>query len=556
MTAAAETRPILRIEGLNAHIAGQQVVEDVSFTVPATGITALLGRNGVGKTSTIKAIIGLIDRTGAVELGGVRIEKEPTFKIIRSGVGYVPEDREVFSKLTVAENLRLAERDDAPRRQLVEELFPDLLARSAQMAGTLSGGQQQMVSLARALLNTNKILLVDEPTKGLAPKIVAEVAETLAEAAKTVPILLVEQNLHVVRQLAEGAVVLSGGRVVHTGSALEFLDDAELTQRLLGVSAESPAGRTRRNSPARENTAREISRERRRPVSTLVLLLFTGLGLGALYFLVAAGLSLIYGLMGVLNFAHGAFLTLGAFAGWEIARRTGSDDWGTFLLSLLVGAAAGAAFAAFTEFVLIRRLYQRHIEQLLITVGLSLAAVALFDGIWGTDPVFIQGPAWFKDTTEILGARVPNDRFVCIVAAVLVLLAMVFFLKNTRYGMIIRAGVENRSMVTALGIDVRKAFTLVFTIGGAAAGLGGVLASHYFGYVSPMLGGSLLIFAFIVTVIGGLGSLTGAAIAAVAVAVLQQFANFYLGGTGDFVVVLALALVLLFRPSGLLGRTS
>ena len=291
-------------------------------------------------------------------------------------------------------------------------------------------------------------------------------------------------------------------------------------------------------------------------MSTVVLLLFTGLGLGALYFLVAAGLSLIYGLMGVLNFAHGAFLTLGAFTGWEIARRTGSDNWWTFLLSLLVGAAAGAAFAAFTEFVLIRRLYQRHIEQLLITVGLSLAAVALFDGIWGTDPVFIQGPAWFKDTTEILGARVPNDRFVCIVAAVLVLLAMVFFLKNTRYGMIIRAGVENRSMVTALGIDVRKAFTLVFTIGGAAAGLGGVLASHYFGYVSPMLGGSLLIFAFIVTVIGGLGSLTGAAIAAVAVAVLQQFANFYLGGTGDFVVVLALALVLLFRPSGLLGRTS
>jgi branched-chain amino acid transport system permease protein len=203
-----------------------------------------------------------------------------------------------------------------------------------------------------------------------------------------------------------------------------------------------------------------------------------------------------------------------------------------------------------------RRLYQRHIEQVLITVGLSLAAVALFDGIWGTDPVFIQGPAWFKETTEIFGARVPNDRFVCIIAAGLVLLALVFFLKNTRYGMIIRAGVENRSMVTALGIDVRKAFTLVFTIGGAAAGLGGVLASHYFGYVSPMLGGSLLIFAFIVTVIGGLGSLTGAAIAAVAVAVLQQFANFFLGGTGDFVVVLALALVLLFRPSGLLGRTS
>ncbi|MCG2622674.1 branched-chain amino acid ABC transporter permease [Arthrobacter sp. I2-34] len=290
-------------------------------------------------------------------------------------------------------------------------------------------------------------------------------------------------------------------------------------------------------------------------MSTVILLAATGLGLGALYFLVASGLSLIYGLMGVLNFAHGSFLTLGAFAGWEVARRTGADSWWTFLLSILIGAAVGALFAAFTEFVLIRRLYQRHIEQVLITVGLALATVALFEGIWGTDPVFIQGPAWFKDTTELLGARIPNDRFVCIIAAVLVLLAMVLFLKRTRYGMIIRAGVENRSMVTALGIDVRKAFTLVFTIGGAAAGLGGVLASHYFGYVSPLLGGSLLIFAFIVTVIGGLGSLTGAAVASVAVALLQQFANFYFG-LGDLAVVLALALVLLFRPAGLLGRKS
>ncbi|AXJ10603.1 ABC transporter ATP-binding protein [Arthrobacter sp. PM3] len=237
--AGTQARPILRVENLNASIAGQQVVEDVSFTVPATGITALLGRNGVGKTSTLKAIIGLIGRTGTVELDGERIDKDATFKIIRSGVGYVPEDREVFSKLTVAENLRLAERDTAPRRELVEELFPDLLARSAQMAGTLSGGQQQMVALARALLNTNKILLVDEPTKGLAPKIVGEVADTLAKAAKTVPILLVEQNLQVVRQLAGGAVVLSGGRVVHTGGALDFLNDAGLTQRHLGVSTDA-----------------------------------------------------------------------------------------------------------------------------------------------------------------------------------------------------------------------------------------------------------------------------------------------------------------------------
>ncbi len=155
----------------------------------------------------------------------------------------------------------------------------------------------------------------------------------------------------------------------------------------------------------------------------------------------------------------------------------------------------------------------------------------------------------------MLGAQIPNDRFVTIAAAILVLIGVVVFLKKTRYGMIIRAGVENRSMVTALAIEVRKAFTLVFTIGGAVAGLGGVLASHYFGYVSPLLGGSLLIFAFIVTVIGGLGSLAGAAIASVVVGVMQQFANFY-WGVGDFVVIVLLAVVLLTRRTGLMGKTA
>ena len=289
-------------------------------------------------------------------------------------------------------------------------------------------------------------------------------------------------------------------------------------------------------------------------MSSIVLIILTGVGLGALYFLVASGLSLIYGLMHVLNFAHGAFLTLSAFVGWQVAQALGTASWGSFLVSILVGAAVGAIFATLTELILIRPLYERHIEQVLVTVGLSFAAVALFEGIWGTDAVNISGPAWLKGTTEVLGARIPNTYWVLMLAAAAVLVALVLFLGKTRYGMIIRAGVENRSMVTALGIDVRKSFTLVFAIGGAAAGIGGVLAMHYTTFVSALLGATLLIFAFIVTVIGGLGSLTGAAIASVLVAVLQQFANVYLGGTGDFIVVVLLAVVLLVRPRGLMGR--
>lgn len=235
------TESILDVRGLTGRIAGQQVIEDVTFEVPATGVTALLGRNGVGKTSTVKSVLGLIERSGEVRLAGERIDGLPTHRIVQRGVGYVPEDREVFGGLTVAENLRLAERDAAPRRELVERLFPDLVERRAQRAGTLSGGQQQMVSLARALVNDNRLLLVDEPTKGLAPRIVDEVAAALATAAETVPILLVEQNLHVIRRLAERVVVLSGGTVVFTGTAHEFLDDEALVRRHLGVHDASEA---------------------------------------------------------------------------------------------------------------------------------------------------------------------------------------------------------------------------------------------------------------------------------------------------------------------------
>jgi branched-chain amino acid transport system ATP-binding protein len=235
-TAADVTESILTVKDLSARIEGQQVVEAVSFEMLPVGVTALLGRNGVGKTSTLRAIMGLIERSGKVTLAGERVDREPTHRIVQRGVGYVPEDREVFASLTVAENLRLAERDPSPNRELIAELFPDLTARAGQLAGTLSGGQQQMVSLARALVNDNRVLLVDEPTKGLAPLIVMDVARALERAAQTVPVLLVEQNLQVVRRLAQKAIVLEGGRVVYDGSAEELLGNEALTKELLGVA--------------------------------------------------------------------------------------------------------------------------------------------------------------------------------------------------------------------------------------------------------------------------------------------------------------------------------
>ena len=292
-------------------------------------------------------------------------------------------------------------------------------------------------------------------------------------------------------------------------------------------------------------------------MSSLILILITGVGLGALYFLVASGLSLIYGLMHVLNFAHGALLTAGAYAAWvALAHLSGLGGW-SFPVAVLVGMVVGAMIGALVEFFLIRPLYRRHIEQVLVTVGLGLMAVALFTGIWGPDPLPFPRPAWTTRTTTIGGAAIPNDRFLLIGAAGLLLIGLVLLLRYTRIGLIIRAGVENRTMVQALGIDVRRTFTLVFALGGAAAALGGVLGSVYLGSVSPGQGTALLIYAFIVVVIGGFGSVGGTALAALVVGLVQQLANYYLySGIGDVSVVLLLAVVLLIRPAGLTGKTA
>jgi branched-chain amino acid transport system ATP-binding protein len=232
----SERTTLLEVQSLHVYLGQSHVLQGITFGVVAGGVTALLGRNGVGKTTTLRALMGLVQPRGRVTLDGEDVTRLPTHKIVRRGVGYVPEDRDIFAGLSVEENLRLAERNGNARYDLVYDLFPELRERAAQRAGTLSGGQQQMVAIARALLNENRLLLIDEPTKGLAPFLVTEVANVLERAAETETILLVEQNLGVVQRIARDAVVLDQGRVVYTGSAQELLADSERVRQLLGVS--------------------------------------------------------------------------------------------------------------------------------------------------------------------------------------------------------------------------------------------------------------------------------------------------------------------------------
>lgn len=225
---------LLQVVDLNVEIFGSQIIRNVSFSVPQGGVTALLGRNGVGKTTTLRSILGLMPSTGSVAYGGKELLGQETHDIVRAGIAYVPEDRDVFAGLTVDENFRLAERVKSPNYGLVYSLFPEMQERGRQRAGTLSGGQQQMLAIGRALLNGDPLLLIDEPSKGLAPKLVADVARALQKAAEVATVLLVEQNLEMVKSIARHVVILDTGAVVYEGEPT-ILHDAVKMQQYLGV---------------------------------------------------------------------------------------------------------------------------------------------------------------------------------------------------------------------------------------------------------------------------------------------------------------------------------
>jgi branched-chain amino acid transport system permease protein len=293
-------------------------------------------------------------------------------------------------------------------------------------------------------------------------------------------------------------------------------------------------------------------------MTAFVLMTITGLSLAALYFLIASGLSLIFGLMDVLNFAHAVFFTVGGYVGWAVMAYL--DIIGPlglrFVVALVAASIAGLAVGWVVERVFIKPLYGDHVPQILVTVGIVLAGAALLGGWFGYDPRILTIPAWFRETIIISGARIPMSRIVSITVAVSAFVGLMLFIRHTRHGLIIRAGVENRAMVRALGIDVGRSFAVVFAVGGLLAALGGVLGAVFFHGIFPELGTVNLIFAFIVVVIGGLGSISGTAVASVLVGLTQQYVNFYGSpGYGDLAVVALLAIVLLIRPQGLLGTS-
>jgi branched-chain amino acid transport system ATP-binding protein len=235
---------LLSLAGVNTHIGQYHILQGVDFEVPRAGLTMLLGRNGAGKTTALRTVMGLWQASaGAIRYDGAEITRRTTPERARLGIAYVPENMGIFAGLTVRENLLLAARSGPPddrRLEWIFRLFPAMQKFWHALAGNLSGGQKQMLAIARAIVEPRRLLLVDEPTKGLAPSIIANMIEAFRELKRTeTTLLVVEQNFHFARALGDTVAVMDSGRIVHAGRMADLAADDSLQQRLLGLSLQS-----------------------------------------------------------------------------------------------------------------------------------------------------------------------------------------------------------------------------------------------------------------------------------------------------------------------------
>jgi branched-chain amino acid transport system ATP-binding protein len=234
---------LLSLAGVNTHIGQYHILQGVDFVVKKNELSMLLGRNGAGKTTCLRTIMGLWRASaGIVRLEGKEITRTPTPDLARLGIAYVPENMGIFAGLTVRENMLLAARErdlDDKRLEWIFRLFPAMKKFWQTHAGNLSGGQKQMLAIARAIVEPRKLLLIDEPTKGLAPAIIGAMIEAFKELKRDATLLVVEQNFHFARSLGDSVAVMDSGRIVHTGTMRDLAADEQLQQRLLGLSLDT-----------------------------------------------------------------------------------------------------------------------------------------------------------------------------------------------------------------------------------------------------------------------------------------------------------------------------
>lgn len=286
-------------------------------------------------------------------------------------------------------------------------------------------------------------------------------------------------------------------------------------------------------------------------VASFLIQVLNGLQYGLLLFLVASGLTLIFGIMGVINLAHGSFYMIGAYLAWSLA-----SQFNSLLAAIVVGVVLSVGLGLLLERLLIRHFYHRdHLYQVLLTYGLILIFEQLRSIIWGDDVQGVKVPELFNHSIALTDTlSYPVYRLVISAACILIALGMHWLIRHTRLGMMIRAGAHNREMTEAMGINIRLLFALVFALGTALAAFAGMLAAPV-SSVYPNMGSQVLIICFVVVVIGGIGSVKGALVAALLIGLADTFGQVYVPELAGMVVYLLMAAVLIFRPEGLFRKT-
>ncbi len=276
---------------------------------------------------------------------------------------------------------------------------------------------------------------------------------------------------------------------------------------------------------------------------------FNGIAYGMLLFLLAAGLSLILGMMNISNLAHGAFYLIASYTGYSVVRLTGN-----FPLALVAGALTGAALGLVTERVFMRRLLGRTHGQVLVSIGIALILADLALVVWHGDPVSIRPPALLSGSVDLVIMRFPAYRLFIIVCGLLILVGMNLVLGRTRLGAVIRASVDNQEMARAMGIDIEKVFMGTFAFGSLLAGFAGVMGLPFLS-VYPGLDWELLPLTLVVVIVGGIGSINGAIVGALILGLLDNYGRALFPDLSYFTLFVPMIVILAFRPSGLLPRS-
>ncbi|MGY4599968.1 branched-subunit amino acid ABC-type transport system permease component/ABC-type lipoprotein export system ATPase subunit [Bradyrhizobium sp. GM22.5] len=572
---------LLRLSGVHTHIGRYHILQGIDLAVAQGQTTMLLGRNGAGKTTTLRTIMGLWQASsGEISLAGERIESRATPDIARLGVGYVPESMAVFSDLTVKENLVLAARDgplDDAQLDWIFGFFPALRRFWLSRAGSLSGGQKQMLSIARAIIEPRKLLLYRRADQG--------VGAGDRDGADRVPEGDQAQGRHdpdgraefLCRPRARRQRAGDGQRH-HRSSRRD--GGLGLRRAAAGAAARPEPG----DASMTELAATDPLPKPKRDIAPILLpiavalvmipligspstwltLTAASLAMGMMIFIMASGLTLVFGLMDVLNFGHGAFIAVGAYVATLVlapfAASLQADSLWTNLAVLapaaLLSMAVSGALGLVVERVLILPVYGQHLKQILMTTGGLIVAEQTLYAVWGPQIIPTPLPTSLRGSFILGDVAIAKYRVLATLIGLAVFIAIQLVLNRTKLGLLIRAGVENREMVEALGYRIRRLFLGVFMTGSALAGLGGVMWALYREQVHASMSDDLTVLIFIVVIIGGLGSIGGCFIGAILVAMIANYGGFLVPKLALVSNILLMVAILMWRPRGLYAVTS